>query len=270
VKADQSYWDTIYKLCLTYGYIVYVKGFDVIITQPHVLQASAAESVYRVAYGQNLSSMTAERKMSKESVPQIRVRSYSATQHQNIEGRYPERGDAQAATATNLAGAKFEGYRRTGIGTATEEFISMAVRDVDDEATLKRIARTVYFTKSRGEGSVRFATKHLKDLETKTRAAKSLLKLRPGDPVIISWDAFNSQVMTDTKLSKAQRYAHLVGLGYSAAVASLVAENYDKLDYFRQPFYTKDVNVTWDKESGMSFEVEAMNFVNVARDGKVT
>jgi hypothetical protein len=255
VKADSTYWDVIYKLCLSYGFIVFVKGFDVIITKPHVLQ-DLAQTQYRVAYGRNLEKLEVERKMSKEAVPQIRVRSYDPKTQTVIEGFYPSSDDIDAQTRGKDKKGKGGGFL-TGVGTKREEYKVFTVPDVKDVKVLDDIARTTYYTLARGEGVVRFSTPALLDL---TNA--DLLKMRAGDSVEVVWDAFNSEIMLDPKVSREQKLTVLLSLGYSYEVASLVASQYTKLDYFRQPFYVKEVNFTWDKDSGLKVDVEAMNFIN--------
>ncbi len=251
VKADQSYWDTIYKLCMSYGFVVFVKGFKVIISKPHVLQADAQDKIHRVAYGRNLESLESERGLAKESVPQIRVRSYDPKKKVAIEGRFPEGRDLVV----------------TGIGTRREEYKVMTVPGVADERALKEIARTAYHTIARGEGKIRFTTKHLKDLPDAFGVQRDLLQLRSGDPVRIEWDTFNAEVMTDSGISQSQKVSHVMALGYSFQVAQIVAQHFDKLNFFRQPFYVKEVNIQFDKEQGLALDVEAMNFINVQRDG---
>lgn len=259
VKADSNYWDVIYKLCLSYGFIVFVKGFEVWITKPHVLQSLAATQ-YRVAYGRNLEKLEVERKMSKEAVPQIRVRSYDPKTFSVIEGVFPAENDIAAQQKGKDKKGKGGGFI-TGIGTKREEYKVFTVPDVKDQKVLEDIARTTYYTLARGEGVVRFQTPHLTDSED-----QDLLKMRPGDSVEIKWDAFNAEIMLDPKISRQQKVSTLLSLGYSADVADLVAEQYAKLDYFRQPFYVKEVNFTWDKDQGCSVDVEAMNFINPDSD----
>lgn len=249
VKSDSSYWDVIYKLCQSYGFIVYVKGHKVVITKPHVLFAQAADDIHRVAYGKNLANLEVERKLGRESVPQIRVRSYSSKERRTLEGRFPPGTDRV----------------QTGVGTFKEEYKVMTVRDVDDEKILKEIARTAHQTISRGEGIVRFSTKHLRDLNS-----KDLLQLRPGDPVAIQWDAFKAgelMALPNDPSGIAKKMKILQDAGYSDQIARLVAQQFDKLNYFRQPFYTKEVNLTWDATQGLQLDVEAQNFINVKRNG---
>lgn len=281
VKADSNYWDVIYKLCLSYGFIVYVRGFDVIICKPHVLQAES-QNYYRVAYGRNLETLSVERKMAKDAVPQIRVRSYDPKNKAAIEGRFPDDNDSVA-----------KGVKRkpvtTGIGTKREEYRTYTYPDVKDEKTLTEIARSVYYTLARGEGKINFSTPHLRDIpqpepgqlsqeftsdlfarvQELSDGARNMLQMRPGDACQIVWDAFNSEVMLNKDIPLEQKVSQLQALGYSESVAVLVANNYSKLDYFRQAFYVKEVSLQWDSESGIAIDVEAMNFINPARDAVI-
>lgn len=249
VKADSTYWDVIYKLCLSMGYIVFVRGWKVVIARPHVLQVEALDRTYRVAYGRNLETLEVERALHKEAVPQIRVRSHDPVTRAIVEGRYPL--------------TRAEGL--TGVGTKRDEYRVMTVPDCGDVHTLRQIARTAYDTIARGEGTIHFATKHLLDLPDSAGTQRDLLALRAGDPVQIQWDAFNAEALANMK-SETERVGELLARGYSYDVAKLVAEKFTKLDYFRQPFYVKEVNLTWDARQGLKLAVEAVNFINVPRD----
>lgn len=278
VKADSNYWDVIYKLCLSYGFIVYVRGFDVIIAKPHVLQAES-QNYYRMAYGRNLETLSVERKMAKDAVPQIRVRSYDPKNKVAIEGRFPGDNDSVA-----------KGVKRkpviTGVGTKREEYRTYTYPDISDEKALCEIARSVYYTLARGEGKISFSTPHLKDIPApdpdvitfsdiypglipEADGSRDMLQMRPGDACQIVWDAFNAEIMTNKDVPQEQKVSALLSMGYSESVAVLVANNYSKLDYFRQAFYVKEVSYSWESDQGISIEVEAMNFVNPARDAVV-
>lgn len=253
VKSDSNYWDVIYKLCMSYGFIVFVKGFKVIISKPHVLQASAQDKIHRVAYGKILETLESERALAKEAVPQIRVRSYDTKTKTVIEGRFPE--EKELVT--------------TGVGTKKEEYTVMTVPGISDEHQLKEIARTAYHTIARGEGKIRFTTKHLKDLPDPFGIQRDFLHLRPGDPVRVEWDTFNEEVLADKSVSAAKKIGALIEMGYSSTIAQIVADHFERLAFFRQPFYTKEINYTFDAQQGLAIDVEAMNFINAQRDGVI-
>lgn len=259
VKADSTYWDVIYKLCLAYGFIVFVKGFEVWITKPHVLQG-LANIQYRVAYGRNLEKLEVERKMSKEATPQIRVRSYDPKTQTVIEGSFPASDEIEAQQQGKDKKGKGGGFL-TGVGTKREEYKVYTVPDVKDVKVLDDIARTTYYTLARGEGKIRFSTPHIHDSE-----GEDMLKMRAGDSVEIKWDAFNAEIMMNPLVTRQQKITTILSLGYSYDVAVLVADQYTKLDYFRQPFYVKEVNIVWDSTQGISIDVEAMGFINPESD----
>lgn len=261
LKADSTYWDVIYKLCLSYGFIVFVKGFEVWITKPHVLQ-DVAKTQYRVAYGRNLEKLEVERKMSKQATPQIRVNSYDSKTKSVITGFYPESTETEQFNKAKGVGKKSKTlFGFTGVGVKKEEFrVMLAPPDIHDKETLTQMAKAAFFTLARGEGVIRFATPCLTDTEN-----QDLTRIRAGDSVEIKWDAFKAEVMNDPQISREQKITTLLALGYSYEVASVVAANYAKLDYFRRPFYVKEANITWDKDKGVALDVEAMNFINPSR-----
>lgn len=243
VKDGTTYWDVIYRMCLREGLIVFVRGFKVIITDPQTLTLQNANRTRKVAYGRNLRSLKIERKLGKEKVPQVIVTSYSSKQRTAIEAKFPTSKDKVA----------------TGIGTNKDETVRHVVAGVDDVDTLKKIAETLYNNLARSEAKLHFTTKSLTDLD-----ARSLLALRAGDPVAVGFDPFNDVVMQ--ALTPEARYQHLISLGYSRSVAALVAREYDNIDQFQRPFYTKEVNVTWSHKEGLTLDVEAINFISIERD----
>lgn len=253
-------WDVIYKLCLTEGLIVFVRGWKVIITDPQTFTLQNANKVRKVAYGRNLSNLKVSRKLGKEKVPQIAVTSYSSKKRKPIKAVFPTEKDPAP----------------TGIGTKKDEVLNFEVDGVDDEVSLRRYAEAMYNNLARGESKIEFSTKSLTDLsDEQSLDANSfdlvargldMLKLRAGDPVVIGFDPFNEQVMESS--SPEQRYQYLISQGYSASVAEIVATEYERLDQFQRPFYVRDVGIAWAHKEGITIDVEAINFVSVARDDK--
>lgn len=243
VKTGVHYWDVIYRMVAREGLICFMRGFHLIISDPQTLTLQNAVKSKKVAYGQDLASLKVERKLGKEKVPQVIVRSYSSKARTVLEAKFPA---AQQVPTT-------------GIGTNKEETQSFSISGVDDVETLKKIAECKYNSLARAEAKVHFTTKSLKDVN-----GSSLLSLRAGDPIVIGFDPYNDTVML--KLTPEGRYQNLLEQGYSRAVAALVAQGYDKIEQFKRPFYTKEVGVTWSHKDGISLDVEAMNFVSADRD----
>lgn len=245
--GGKNYWDVIYNLAIRHGFIAFVRGFDVIITRPSVLTAASKSSIAKMVYGRNLESLQISRKLGKETVPQIVVRSYDPKTRKLIEGKFPDKGEKA----------------KTGVGTDKDAIKSFTVPGVSDSKTLRDIAENAYESIARGEGSVHFSTKHLKDLDGQI----DLLALRAGAAVAVGFDAFLPDTMLNS-LEDGQRFDRLVSLGYSAQVARVIASNFKQLDYFRRPLYVKEVILAWESKSGIQIEVEAQNFISTVRDEK--
>lgn len=247
-QGVKNYWDVIYQVCLRHGFIVYVEGFNVVISRPNVLQENARRVIPKVVYGRNLESLEVDRKLGKERVPQILVRSYDPVTRSPLEARFPAAKDKVT----------------TGIGTERDEVKSFTVPGISDERTLKRIAENAYNSLARGESSVRFSTPALKDLD----GVSDLLDLRAGGAVAVGFDPFVSDA-TLGSLPRNERFDRLIALGYKDKVARLIADEYEKMNYFRRPFYIREASLIYDSDEGIRVEVEATNYIMVQRDEKV-
>jgi hypothetical protein len=243
VTQGSNYWDVIYRLCVRHGFIVFVRGTKVVISKPQVLTETTAGRVRVVAYGQDLASLDIERKMGKETTPQIEVRCWDPKSGKTLSAKFPEKPTDKI----------------TGIGTKKNETVVMNVDGVSDVGLLRKFAETAYHNLARSESTMKFATKDLKDLN-----GSNLLFLRPGDPVSVGFDAVSGEDFRQLGLN--ERLDKLLALGYDLRVAELVAGSYDTINQFRQPFYTKDVQFQWDAQQGLELSVTGVNFISVGRD----
>lgn len=244
VKPGKETWTVIYELCLRHGYISYIEGDRLIITEPRVQTAKSLADAPRLVYGTNLASVSISRRLGKERVPQVIASSIDPTSGRVIEVRYPERHQAPT----------------TGIGTRKDERLRVtAPRGITDRQTLERFARTYYENKARSETSYTFGTKYLEDVDR-----RDLLEIRGGKPVAFEWDAFNAEQMR--QLSPAERFRHLRSVGYSEAVALVVSQRFEDLDRTRQAYYVKTGRFTIDNDAGLTVEAEAVNYSFVPRE----
>lgn len=244
VKGGSNYWDVIYRLCIRHGFIVFVRGTDVVISKPQVLTDATTGRLRSVAYGRDLLSLDINRKMGKETVPQIKCISYDPVHMTPISAVYPP-------TAKT---------RTTGIGTKKDEVREVVVDGITDPGVLLDYAEMYYNALARNEAAYKVSTKDLRDLD-----GNDLIWLRPGDPLQIGFDAIKPEDLRE--LSVDERLDHLLALGYDIAVASIIANEYDKINQFRQPFYTKQVDLTFAVDSGIQIDAEVVNFISVGRDG---
>lgn len=257
VRSGRNYWDVIYDLCLRHAKICYVAGNRVVISDPKTLTAQKAASAIRVAYGRNLKSLDVARHMGKEAVPQIVASVYSKKEGKAIEARWPKtvtpvlkQSSQKGAGAADV----------TGVGTVREQTLRVTPpQSITTQALLEDYLKAYYDNLARHEGTVRWATKALKDLK-----GDDILQIRPGDPVRVEFDAFVSEDFKE--LSEHQRYARMRELGYSSEVAEIVAVEYDRLRQFEAPFYVKDCSFAWSNDQGLEVSVEGINYISPKRD----
>lgn len=257
VRSGRNYWDVIYDLCLRHSKIAYVSGNSVIISDPHTLTAQADAKAIRVAYGRNLKFLEVARHMGKEAVPQIVASTYSKKEGRPIHAKWPKHQTPQLRQSSQKGKGAAD---ITGVGTVREQTLRvLPPQSIDDQGLLEKYVKAYYDNLARHEGSVKFATKVLKDLK-----GDDVLTLRPGDPVKIEFDAFVSEDFKELK--PPARYQRMRELGYSSEVAEIVAIEYDHLHQFEAPFYVKDVSFSWSLDDGIQIEVEGINFISPSRD----
>lgn len=242
VKGGSSYWDVIYRQCIRLGLICFVRGTDVIISTPSTLTEATSGRLRSVAYGQDLSTLDIDRKLGKEKVPQIEVVCYDPESMASISAKYP-------ASAKEIT---------TGIGTKKDETRQVVVHGITDQGQLAKLAKLYYDNLARSEGTIKFGTKDLTDLN-----GNDLLFLRPGDPVQLGFDGITEDFR---QMAEFERFEALLSMGYNEQVAGIIAIEFDKINQFRVPFYTKDVGLTWSSDSGLSIEVSALNYIAPGRD----
>lgn len=257
VPTGRSYWDVIYELCLSFGYISYVSGESVIVHAPQSLSDESSGRALHFAYGHNLETLDISRKLSNQAAPQVVASYYDQKARQFIEVRFP---------LDNTSVGEKKRYA-TGVGGNTVHFRRVAAPPgIGDPKTLTEYLSAAYHLYGRAEAAVKFSTKSLRGLDNpKVKDAETdLIRLRPGNPVAIGWDSVARSDIRE--LSREEKREKLLNAGYSREVSRIIAENYDKLDSLRRPFYTKAVSFNWSISGGLSVEVEAINYINPKRE----
>jgi len=244
VKPGTSYWQVIYDLALSHGFIAYVQGEQIIITDPETQTRQSLERAPRLVYGRNLMSLSCERKLTKERVPQIKIVGYDPATGKRVEVVYPERSDKVT----------------TGLGTKRDEVMLLpAPRGVSDRETLKRVARSRYMGMARSE-----TTYHAETMDLESLDGQDLLRLQAGSPIALQFDAFNRETMRS--LSVSERVAHLEIMGYPPKVSAFVADHFDRVDQFRQAHYGQTFTYHFGADDGLRIEIDAQNYAYEPRE----
>lgn len=249
VKAGTNYWDVIYGLCLSNGFVCYVQGQTLQITTPQTLFKDSRAKAHRVAYGRDLAWIEIERKHGKEVTPQIVASVYDPKTRRQVQAIYPEKIPKPAEMGKVVAGI---GVKRDERAYVTPPY------GVRTEPELRRFAEAYYNDIARGEMCWRFATKFLTDIN-----GKDMIGLRAADPVLIDWDPFNKEEMH--ALDPGKRAELLVDLGYSRDVAQAISSNWSLVVRHEHPMYCREVTRTWSQDDGLEISVEARNFIAVGR-----
>lgn len=247
VKPGKTYWDVIYELAIAEGFIAFVVGETIVISDPRTQTQQSLALAPRMAYGRNLRSLSVRRRLGKERVPQIELVVHDNRTGRAIKVRYPERHDSPDV----------------GLGTKKDEVQRIVIKSgVRDPDALKRIAKTRYENMARAEANYKFETLHLESLNE-----VDLFQLDTGTPLYIQFDPFNAEQMR--ALSAAQRVEHLVALGYSDRLSAFIADYFDRLEQFRQPYYLRTVTYDFSSDSGLVISGEAVNFASEVRELQV-
>ena len=243
-KDAENYWDVMYALAARYGFILFVRNLNVILTTPKAYLEDRSD-VRKMTWGKNLTSLRMSRKIGKEQVPTIEVRSYDSKARKIRKARYPKDRKQKPTT---------------GLGTVKDEIRVMTVPGVQKESQLLQVAETAYNLLARAEQSIEIETMDLTDEE-----GRDLIELRTGDPLSIGFAPRTRDLLEAQSFS--QRVQTLVGLGFLPQVAVVISSTFDKINQFKHPFRVKEATLEWGYESGLRIAASLQTVVNPASSG---
>lgn len=264
VKPGKHYWEVIYQMCIDNGFIVYIGdssapggGAAIIIANPRTQSTDTLRDAPRVVYGRELLWFDFKRKLAKQKVPRIIIVFWDPRTKQKVEVAYP-------ANAREIT---------TGLGLKKNEDMRVpAPRGCIDRDTALRFAKMRWDLLARAEAEYTFATNHMKI--DRTRHVQfwggsftdefDMMQLRAGDAIGVEFDPFNTEHLR--ALEVGERVEFIVGMGYTPAIATFVANNVERITQFKQPFYCHKVTYTFDETNGLEIEVEGVNFASEARE----
>lgn len=257
IKQGKTYWEVIYDLVTQHGFIVYVRGRDIVVTDPKTQTAQSLATAPRLAYGVHLTRLRVKRKFARERVPQVVLVAWDPDTGQEIQVEYPEKRNV---IVDGLAVKK------------DERMYFPAPKGIIDRDTLKRYARMRFYHLGRGESTYDIETAMLSveagapsnDQLATASATVDLLRLRTGDPIGIKFDPFNREHLR--KLTTEMRVAHLEALGYAPSIAEFVAANVEQLTQYTQPYYSNKLKFDYDEDEGITIAVTAVNFASQLRE----
>jgi hypothetical protein len=248
VQQETSYWDVMYKLATRHGFILFVRGLDVVLALPKNLDEQAGGRIRRMAWGRNLTNLELSRRLSKEAVPTIVVKSYDPVRRETIEVDWPE------GSFTKIKQRRAQASK-SSIGK-TEEYQIHTVYGITDRDALRNAARSLHTLLGRSERMVRMTTRDLRDMRD-----VDLLSIAAGDAFVVDIEEFNGESLA--KLSESERYAYLVRRGFNEAIARAIARGQAILSVLSRPLRVREATIEYSADQGVSIEMELVDFVIV-------
>lgn len=276
VDQNTTYWDVIYKVAIRVGLIAYVDGLDVVLSRPKTIIDKAVTDIKLLTWGKNLEHLTLERELGKEQAPTIVIKAYDPNTRETITVEYPAgqldnkhephksmvkvRGTQLRAKTTEKHKAKAP--TRKGKTTTTlrkrDEYQVIPIYGITDRAALQRIAENRYHLIGKSERRCIARTRDLRDMRE-----SDMLTLSAGDAVMIDWDEFNRELLSNPDIPEETKVEHLVARGFNRAVAQLVARRYAQLEGLDRPLRVKEATYEYDSENGIDIELELYDFIVV-------
>ena len=262
VDAQTTYWDVLYKLATRHGFILFVRGLEVVLTTPANLSNDDTARIRRMAWGRNLESLEMSRRLGKETAPAVVIKAYDDSLREPITVDYPVGSFTKVKKTQRTSKSTGKTSKRI---KKTDEYTIVPVYGITNRATLKRMAKTMYYQLGQSERTVRFQTRDLTDLRD-----KDLMDLAAGDALLISFDEFNvlRALLSNPRVAPEVKSAHLVERGFGEAIAQIVATKYTEMATLDRPLRVREVTYDYDVDAGISIEAEVMDFIIIdgARD----
>jgi len=294
-----SYWDMITDLCVSAGFIVYIRtptleqgggingsqlgrpvAPELVISDPRTYYKGSPggwgkelidpNRVRRFIYGVNLDSITIRRKFQGVKTPTIELRAWDTTSGKRIVGRFPRR------VVNNQPATSGKGDR--------EEVQVQLLRDISGPNGQKRIdaaAASIYQQLARGEFEVQMKTKTLaalprnldpdgvsRNTSTPPNVDADMFQMVSGDTVLVGVDRANIE---RDQVSAATEFAGSLGPGSSELmqIAGIRQDLADEIalamtnQFVQKEFRVQKNIMTWAHTNGWEFEVHAINFLDI-------
>lgn len=249
VREETSFWDVMYGLAVRYGFVLFVRGLEVVLTRPKNLNEESGARIKRLAWGHNLVHLTLSRELGKEVAPTVVVRAYDPQTRRTLEVDHPPN------TFQRVKRRRRKTSRSRPSIKKTEEFIIVPIYGMFDREVLKKIAETQYELLSRPERKVRFITRDLRDFEGNP------LFLAAGDAVTVGFAEFNFELLSDDRVPEETKFNHLVARGFGQAVAQVIARSYTNLKFLERPLRVREASIDYTNDDGITIEAELIDFI---------
>jgi len=267
-----NFWEVMLSIAVRYGFIIFVKGTDIILTTPKAYIAGKT-GVHAMAWGKNLHDIHMARKLGKERVPTIECISWDESKQQVVRGQHPSESDTkkklvaervakkQATKARSVKPApkkkRKKGKNANALGTVKNEVQQYTIPGVTSKKQLEDIAKQTYQQLGRAELTVQTSTSDLFDLE-----GGPILDISSGDAMQVKFEPFNED------LGRERIERQMVDRGYERDVAAKLSVATEEMNHLREPMRVDDATIDFDVDTGITISVSIRQFVNLVVQGE--
>lgn len=214
-------------------------------------------------YGRNVQSMKVSRKFSKSAPANVEVRCYNAARKKVLVVRFPIGGTTPGSKGDQsiVSGAN------PGDGKSEQKYLVWRVSGIEDEATLRVVAQSIYESVGRNELACSIRTKNLASFGG-GNLDPDLLDMRQGDSVelLINRGAGATQTKLEQTMLVADSGAALLeAVGYGRAFAEAYGKAYSDAG-FQTAFRVRGMTVSCSRDDSVQVEVQCVNYVEARVD----
>lgn len=270
-----NFWEVMLSMAVRYGFILFVKGTDIILTTPKAYIAGKT-GVVTMAWGKNLHEIHLSRKLGKERVPTIECISWDEAKQQVVRGQYPPEAETRRKLVSERVAKKQtakvksvkpppkkkkkkrkKGKNANSLGTVKNEVQQYTIPGVTSKEQLDRVAEQTYQQKGRAEMTVQVSTSDLEDL-----LGDTVLDISSGDAMGIKFEPFNDDI-TAERLEQ-----QMVDRGYDPDVAAKLSKATEEMNALRQPMRVDDATIDFSVDDGITITASIRQFVNIVVQGE--
>lgn len=294
-KERISYWDFITDLCVGSGFICYMRTpiealggqgglppSEIVIDLPNTYYKANPQELRQFVYGHNVDSLDIQRNYRGKNVPTgIVIKAIEQETGSPISVRFPE-----------ISNVNRPGLNPIGIGDRVEYDtyeLADSIPGSNAIEILRTQAQSIYEQISRGEMTIDVETTTLAALPSNLStshaeqgsSATDMFQLRPGDPITIGVNPtieYNidddtpqfttaGRVWAMSVVERTSFFAQILAGGDESKLASVgptalgISTAMDN-PLLQNVFYTREVNIDFDFQTGFKFSVSAVNYLD--------
>lgn len=173
---------------------------------------------------------------------------FSTRRKQVLVARYPEKADRLVSV-------------KPGDGSEDNKWDVVRVRGVEDQATLKQMAKDYYYGRMRQELELVAKTDDMFSYGG-SGGDPDLLDMQATDPVEILIDRVGDGTIAGAQKAIDANRQWLAGLGYSKALSEAYSKAVAAAG-FQKLYRIREINIEGDVETGIEIELRGANFIQV-------